>query len=64
MIFRNSKLCVLCDAKCVEGYEKKNIRTPAQKSQENGEWKEHMHGNDSNAAMGEKLQTYISVADH
>jgi hypothetical protein len=35
MRFQNSKLCVLCDAKCIEGYEKKI--TPAQKAKKNGE---------------------------
>jgi hypothetical protein len=35
MRFRNSKLRVLCDAKCIEGYEKKI--TPAQKAKKNGE---------------------------
>jgi hypothetical protein len=43
---------------------RKKHKNTCTKSQENGEWKEHMHGNDSNAAIGEKLQTYISVADH
>jgi hypothetical protein len=35
LIFRNSKLRVLCDAKCIEGYDKKI--TPAQKAKKNGE---------------------------
>jgi hypothetical protein len=64
MRFQNPKLHVLCDAKCVEGYEKKP--------------QEHLHKKPRKMVNGKntcmvmiamqqwvrKLQTYISVADH